>query len=72
MALVLEKLVQLNIADKVLTEVGPSIPAQIAGFSELPQPGDIFEFALDTSALKKHQKLSSLKSPNDVSKILGG
>lgn len=59
-----------NFAGKILTEVGPSIPAQIAGFSELPQPGDVFEFAADTGALKKHQKLSSIKTQVDASKIL--
>ncbi len=59
-----------NYMGKILTEVGPSIPAQIAGFSELAQPGDVFEYAADTTALKKHQKLSLFKTQTDTSKVL--
>lgn len=45
-----------NFAGKNLECAGPSVPALIAGFSELAQPGDIFEFASDADAVKKHQK----------------
>ncbi|MBP6892262.1 translation initiation factor IF-2 [Candidatus Babeliales bacterium] len=45
-----------NFAGKNLECAGPSVPALIAGFSELAQPGDIFEFAADADAVKKHQK----------------
>lgn len=45
-----------NFAGKNLECAGPSVPALIAGFSELAQPGDIFEFASDVDAIKKHQK----------------
>ncbi|MBP7854830.1 hypothetical protein KAZ82_02705, partial [Candidatus Babeliales bacterium] len=45
-----------NFAGKMLDCAGPSVPALIAGFSDLPQPGDIFEFAQDADVVKKHQK----------------
>ena len=45
-----------NFAGKNLECAGPSVPALIAGFSELAQPGDIFEFVPDAEAVKKHQK----------------
>lgn len=45
-----------NFAGKNLECAGPSVPALIAGFSELAQPGDIFEFAADADSVKKHQK----------------
>lgn len=45
-----------NFAGKNLECAGPSVPALIAGFSELAQPGDIFEFVDDVDAVKKHQK----------------
>jgi translation initiation factor IF-2 len=45
-----------NYAGKNLESAGPSVPALIAGFSELAQPGDIFEFATDADTVKKHQK----------------
>jgi translation initiation factor IF-2 len=60
-----------NYAGKTLLEVGPSIPAIVAGFSELPQPGDVFEFATDTAVLKKHQKSTTLKIQIDHAKGLG-
>jgi translation initiation factor IF-2 len=60
-----------NYTGKTLLEVGPSVPAIIAGFSELPQPGDVFEFAIDTAALKKHQKSTIVKPQIDHSKGLG-
>lgn len=59
-----------NYTGKTLSQVGPSIPAIIAGFSELPQPGDVFEFAADTAALKKHQKSTNLKTQSEYSKSL--
>ncbi len=45
-----------NFAGKNLECAGPSVPALIAGFSQLAQPGDIFEFVSDVDAIKKHQK----------------
>ncbi len=45
-----------NFAGKNLECAGPSVPALIAGFSQLAQPGDIFEFVHDADAIKKHQK----------------
>lgn len=45
-----------NFAGKNLECAGPSVPALIAGFSELAQPGDIFEFVVDSESVKKHQK----------------
>ncbi|MBP9765256.1 translation initiation factor IF-2 [Candidatus Babeliales bacterium] len=60
-----------NYAGKTLAEVGPSVPAQIAGFSALPQPGDVFEFVADTQALKKHTKAISMKTSHEAAKVLG-
>lgn len=45
-----------NFAGKNLECAGPSVPALIAGFSDLAQPGDVFEFVADSEAVKKHQK----------------
>jgi len=60
-----------NYAGKNLVEVGPSVPAQIAGFSGLPQAGDVFEFATDAAVLKKHQKTMLIKPQGEASKVLG-
>lgn len=60
-----------NYAGKNLTEVTPSVPAQIAGFSALPQPGDVFEFAVDAAVLKKHQRVVQYNNLVDNSKVVG-
>ncbi|MBM18268.1 MAG: translation initiation factor IF-2, partial [Epsilonproteobacteria bacterium] len=41
-----------------LSCVGPSVPVSIAGFAELPQAGDMFEFATQSQA-KKHKNLQN-------------
>lgn len=45
-----------NFAGKNLECAGPSVPAIIAGFSELPEPGDVFEFASDAETVRRHHK----------------
>ncbi|HSW75913.1 MAG TPA: translation initiation factor IF-2 [Candidatus Saccharimonadales bacterium] len=46
-----------NYLGKNMECAGPSVPAQIAGFSALPLPGDVFEFAFDAGAVKKHKNI---------------
>ena len=46
-----------NYLGKTITSAGPSVPAIIAGFSCLPLPGDIFAFASDVCAVKKHNSM---------------
>ncbi len=58
-----------NFSGKNLECAGPSVPALIAGFSELAQPGDIFEFVADVDAVKKHQKQIIRPTVADVVKI---
>lgn len=60
-----------NYLGKTIASVGPSVPAQIAGFSALPQAGDVFEYAADSSVLKKHTKALLIKNIADASNILG-
>lgn len=58
-----------NFAGKTLECAGPSIPALIAGFSTLAQPGDIFEFVNDSETIKKHQKQMIKPIASDTVKI---
>ncbi len=46
-----------NYLGKNIESAGPSVPAQVAGFSALPQAGDIFEFVSDACAVKKHKNI---------------
>lgn len=46
-----------NYLGKNIESAGPSVPAQIAGFSSLPQAGDVFEFATDADVVKKHKNI---------------
>jgi translation initiation factor IF-2 len=58
-----------NFVGKNLECAGPSIPALIAGFSELAQPGDIFEFVGDAESVKKHQKQMVKPIASDAVKV---
>lgn len=58
-----------NYAGKNLTEVTPSVPAQIAGFSALPQPGDVFEYVADAVTMKKHRTTNNIVM--DSAKVVG-
>ena len=46
-----------NYLSKNIESAGPSVPAQVAGFSALPMPGDVFEFVSDACAVKKHKNI---------------
>lgn len=46
-----------NYLGKNIESAGPSVPAQVAGFSALPQAGDVFEFVSDACAVKKHKNI---------------
>ncbi|MFA5998457.1 MAG: translation initiation factor IF-2 [Candidatus Babeliales bacterium] len=56
-----------NYLGKNIECAGPSVPAQIAGFSALPVPGDIFELVSDAMAVKKHKNIQ-VRSIADATK----
>ncbi|MCX5924282.1 MAG: translation initiation factor IF-2 [Candidatus Dependentiae bacterium] len=56
-----------NYLGKNIESAGPSVPAQIAGFSALAMPGDIFEFVSDAMAVKKHKNIQ-VRSITDATK----